>query len=61
MNTRKPNQTKGRKTMESWYEKAKTELEEALTNGDIEDKEFREEAYNLEREYVQHKLEAKLE
>lgn len=37
--------------MESWYEKAQAELEEALKNGEIEDKQYREEMRNLEREY----------
>lgn len=40
--------------MESWYERAQIELEEALTNGEIEDKQYREEMRNLEREYDQY-------
>lgn len=44
--------------MESWYEKAQIELEEALTNGEIEDKQYREEMRNLDREYDQYAREA---
>jgi hypothetical protein len=44
--------------MESWYEKAQIELEEALTNGEIEGKQYREEMRNLDCEYDQYAREA---
>lgn len=44
--------------MESWYEKAQMGLGEALTNGEIGDKQYREEMRNLDREYDQYAREA---
>jgi hypothetical protein len=44
--------------MESWYEKAQIEIEEEYTNGNLDDKQFREAMRDLDREYDEYAREA---
>ena len=44
--------------MESWYEKAQMELEEALTSAGLTNQEYREAMRDLDREYDQYAREA---